>query len=129
MEINRREQEIHRLEILRIRIEDEDLLNFIMQCTQSGKISSSRGNILNRILQMKIPYFHKNAQKNLETIREIMKALIPAMKHRNKLIKEISGLENEINKTIYEFYELSNKEIDFIESTLPSGSFIVKLLS
>lgn len=129
MEINGRKQEIHGSEILRIRIEDEGLLNFIMQCVQSGKISSSRGNILNRILQMKLPYFHKNVQKNLETIREIMKALIPAMKRRNKLIKEISRLENEINKTIYEFYRLSKKEIDFIKSTLPSDSIMVKLLS
>ena len=129
MEIDGREQEIQGLEVLRIRIEDEDLLNFIMQGIQSRKISSSKGNILDRILQMKVPCFHRNEQKNLETIRETMKALIPAMKQRSKLIKEISTLEKQINKTIYEYYELGKKEIDFIESTLPTGSIIVRLLS
>ncbi|MEM5867758.1 MAG: N-6 DNA methylase [Candidatus Aenigmatarchaeota archaeon] len=125
---NGSEREVFDIEVLRIKIEDEHLRNFLCECIRSSKMRPSEGNILKKILEIKIPNFHRNREENLKIIKEIMESFIPAKHQSMKLIEEVSELENQINKTIYTLFGLNEKEIALIESTLPSGSIVAKLL-
>jgi len=129
MEVNGNEQEIEGLEILRIKLEDNDLLKFLAYSLSSAKVPSNKGNILNKILKIKIPYFDKRNEKNLFTIKDIMRELMPAINKHKQVITKIIEHENEINHVIYDFYKLSETEIDFIEKNSRPGSIIVNLLT
>ncbi len=125
---NSSEREVFDMEILRIKIEDDHLRNFLCECIRSSKMRPLESNILKKILEIKIPNFHRNREENLKIIKEIMESFIPAKHQSMKLIEEVSELENQINKAIYTLFGLNEKEIAFIESTLPSGSIVAKLL-
>lgn len=122
------EEETQGLEVLQLRIQDEDLRHFIIQCIQSISISPAKGNILKKLLQLRLPHFSRDDKKDLETMREIMRAFTPLIQLRSKTQNEISKLEEEINKTIYQLYGLSKHEIEFMESTLPSGSIVIDMI-
>lgn len=122
------EQEVSDLEVLRIKIEDEHLRNFLCECIRSSKVRPSEGNTLKKILGIKIPQFHRNREEDLKIIRDIMESFIPAKRQRIKLLKEISEVENNINRTIYTLFNLNEEEITFVESTLPPGSITANLL-
>ena len=125
---NGSKREVFDTEILRIKVEDYYLRNFLCECISSSKIRPSEGNILKKILEIKIPNFHKNREENLKVIKEIMESFILAKRQSIKLIEEVSQSENQINKMIYALFGLDEEEIAFIESTLPSGSIVAKLL-
>jgi len=128
IEIGGQEEKAQELEVMQLKIEDEDLRHFIIQCVQSSDISPTKGNILKKILQLRLPRFSRDDKIDLETIREIMKTFTPLIERCNHTKKEISRLEEEINRVIYHLYGLSKHEIEFIESTLPSGSIIIDML-
>jgi len=122
------QKEAQDLEVLRLKIEDEELRHFIIQYIQFSDIPQAKGNVLKKILQLRLPCFSKDDKTNLETIREITKAFTPVIERRDNIKKEISKLEEEINRMIYQLYGLSKHEIEFIESTLPPGSIIIDML-
>jgi len=128
IETGGQKEDAQELEVLQLKIEDEDLRHFIIQCVQSSDLFPTKGNILKKILQLRLPRFSRDDKIDLETITEIMKAFIPLIEQHNHTKKEICKLEEEINKTIYQLYGLSKHEIEFIESTLPSGSIIIDML-
>jgi type I restriction-modification system DNA methylase subunit len=128
LEVGNLEEEANELEVLRLKIKDEDLRQFILYCVQSGEISQSKSNVLKRILQVKLPHFSKDDKTDLKTIREIMKTFTPFTERRNHIKEEILTLENEINKKIYALYGLTEHEIAFIESTLSPGSVVIDML-
>jgi type I restriction-modification system DNA methylase subunit len=128
LETGNREEEANDLEVLRLKINDADLRQFILQCAQSSEIFQSKGNVLKRILQLKLPHFSKDDKTDLKTIKEIMESFTPFTQRRNQIKEEILTVENEINKKIYALYGLTDHEIAFIESTLSPGSVVIDML-
>lgn len=122
------EQDVSELEVLRIKIEDEHLRNFLGECIRSSKVRPSESNILKKILEVKIPQFHRNREENLKIIRDIIKSFLPARIQRIKLLEEISEVENNVNRTIYTLFNLNEEEITFVESTMPTESVTANLL-
>jgi len=57
-----------------------------------------------------------------------MKNFLEKLKRQKILEQEIKILEDKINSEIYTFYDLSDEEIQHIESNFGPGSVIIDLL-
>lgn len=79
-------------------------------------------------MQLTIPRFNKDEEKNSKVIKEIMQEYQKTSSKCAQLEKEISDIETTINQQIYKFYDLSEDEIKFIESSSETGSTILRLL-
>jgi len=115
-------------DVLKLKINDNALRGFIAQSILSSKRHFGKGNILGKLLQLSIPRFNKDEEKNSRVIREIMKEYQKTLNKCAQLEEEISGLETAINQKILAFYDLSEDEIKFIESSSETGSTILRLL-
>jgi len=122
-------EEFQGVTVLRLKIDDKALRNFIIQSILSGKKRLGTGNILGKILGIQIPCFNRNEQKNHKTIRDIMKDYMLILERSRILRKEIAQVEEELNQRIYVFYSLGPDEINLIESSTNPGSVILSLLS
>jgi len=116
------------VEALKLKIGNEALGGFIAQSVLNSKKHLAKGNILERLLQCSIPRFSKDEQKNLQVIKEIMNEYQKESSKRAQLDREISDLEIAINQKIYQFYDLGEDEIEFIESSFGKESVILKML-
>jgi type I restriction-modification system DNA methylase subunit len=116
------------VEVLKLKIGDEALAGFIAQSVLNSKKHLAKGNILEKLLQFPIPRFSKDEQKNLQVIKEIMNEYQKESSKRAQLDREISDLEIAINQKIYQFYDLGEDEIEFIESSFGKESVILKML-
>jgi len=122
------EKEYSGVEVLKLKIDNKALRRFITQSILSSKKRLGKGNILGKLLQLPIPRFSKDEEKNLQVIKEIMQDYEEISNKRYQLEREISDLETSINQKIYKFYSLNEDEIKFIESSLEPGSTILRLL-
>lgn len=122
------EKEHSGIDVLKLKIDNEALRGFIAQSILSHKKHLGKGNILGKLLQLPVPRFDRDEEKNLQVITEIIKAYQEISSKRVQLEKEISNLEIAINQKIYKFYDLSESEIKFIESYLEPSSTILRLL-
>jgi len=116
------------VEVLKLNIGNAALAGFIAQSVLNRKKHLAKGNILERLLQFTIPRFSKDEQKNLQVIKEIMSEYRKVSSKHAQLEREISDLENAINQKIYQFYDLSEDEIEFIESSFGKESVALKML-
>lgn len=116
------------VDVLKLRIDNDALRGLIAQSIRIKKKHLGKGNILEKLLQLPIPCFNRDEEKNLQVIKEIMREYQKISNKRVQLEKEISDLETTINQKIYKFYDLSEDEIKFIESTLEPGSTALRLL-
>jgi len=121
-------EEFEDITALRLRIDDKELRNFLIQAIMSGKKRLGTGNILGKILGIRIPCFNRDSQKDLDTIRNIMKDYMPILERSKLLREEIGQAEKELNQRIYAYYSLKQDEIDLIESSTCKGSIILSLL-
>jgi len=116
------------VDVLRLKIENETLRGFIAQSILSSKKHIGKGNILGKLLQLPVPCFNKNEEKNLQVIKEIMQEYQKISSKCVEMGKEILDLETAINQKIYRLYRLSEDEIRFIELSLEPGSTLLRLL-
>jgi len=114
--------------VLKLKIDNEALRGFIAQSILSNKRHIGKGNILGKMLQLRISRFNKDEEKNLQVIKEIIQEYQKISSKRVQLEKEISDIETAVNQKIYRFYDLSEDEIKFIESSLETGSTMLRLL-
>lgn len=121
-------EEFQDIAVLRLKIDDQALRNFLIQAIISGKKRLGTGNILGKILGIRIPCFNRDAQKDLDTIRDIMKDYMPILERSKFLREEIAQAENELNQRIYAYYSLKQDEIELIESSTCKDSIILSLL-
>ena len=126
--VGKNKEEFQDITVLRLKIDDEALRNFLIQAIVSKKKRLGAGNILGKILGIRIPCFNRDEQKDLQTIRDVMKDYMPILERSKLLSKEIAGIENELNQRIYAYYSLEPDEIDLIESSTNPGSVILSLL-
>jgi len=122
------EKEYSEVDVLKLKIDNDALRGFIAQCILSHKKHFGKGNILGKLLQLPIPHFNKDEEKNFQVIKEIMQEYQKTSGKRAQLEKEISNLEMAVNQKVYKFYDLSEDEIKFIEASSETGSTILRLL-
>jgi len=116
------------VDVLKLKIENETLRGFIAQSIQSSKKHLGKGNIFGKLLQLPVPCFNKNEEKNLQVIKEIMQEYQKMSSKCVKMGKEMSDLETAMNQKIYRLYRFSEDEIRFIELSLEPGSTLIRLL-
>jgi len=122
------DKEHSEIDVLKLKIDNDALRGFIAHSILSHKKHLGKGNLLAKLLQLPIPCFDRNEEKNLQVITEIIKAYQEILSKRIQLEKEISDLEMTINRKIYRFYDLGEDEIKFIESSTEHGSTTFRLL-
>ena len=113
-----RKQEFNNVEVLRCRFEDKLLRKFLFYIIKNYKKPLGTGNLLYKILTLKIPCFDKNSEKNKQIIDEITKMYLEAIKERKRLKEEIQESDNLIDKKVYELYKITPEEISLIENSL-----------
>lgn len=120
--------EYNDIDIFKFKIEDNFLRKFIKFSVLNYKKKFSKGNILDRLLKIPVPFFDKNEEKNNKIIQEVMNPYLKIMENHYKLEEDIFNIENSIDQKIYELYKLDNEEIEYIEFAFGSESKILHLL-
>ena len=126
--VGENKEEFRDITVLRLKIDDKALRNFLIQVILSGKKQLGTGNILGKILGIRIPCFNRDEKKDLQTIRDVMKDYMPILERSKLLRREIARVENDLNQRIYTYYSLKPDEIDLIESSTSPGSVVLSLL-
>ena len=88
-----------------------------------------KGNILENLLKIPIPFFDKNQDNNHNTIKAIMQSYITISEKQNELKRKIKDIEKSIDQAIYKFFNLTSEEIDSIEFSFGPESKIIQLLN
>jgi hypothetical protein len=116
------------IDVLKLRIDNEILREFVAQSLLSSRKNLGKGNILAKLLGLPIPRFSKNEERNFQIITEMMRDYQKILGRVVQLKDEISNLEMSIDRRIYDLYNLDENEIGFIESSLGRDSVILRLL-
>jgi hypothetical protein len=102
--------------IVRCKFADPLLRKFLLFSVNNYKKAIGTGNLLDKILSIRLPIFSQNSQKNLKLIHQMMSRFVEALNHRETLEKTINETENKINSSVYRVYNLSPQEITLVES-------------
>ncbi len=99
------------------RFEDEKLRKFlyysIKEYITPGKLG--KGNIYERILRIRVPRFGEHGEENRKVIDDLMGTYLVEVEKREQLEREIEKTDREIDRQVYELYELSEEEIRVVE--------------
>jgi len=118
---------IEKREILRLRIQDREVRQFLCTAINWAEKRRSSGNILSVVLKTAIPRFSERLTENLEIMRKLSREYSAAIEKYEHLATEIEELERQINETIYSFYGLDAKEINSIEDMFGGESIVLSL--
>jgi len=83
---------------------DRFLRKFLFHCINNYKRSLGTGNLLYKILTIRILVFSKNPDENKRAIHKIMSAYLKSTEDQTQLEKEIQATDNLINDKVYELY-------------------------
>jgi Type I restriction-modification system methyltransferase subunit len=101
----------------RCRFEDEKLRKFlyysIKEYITPGKLG--KGNIYERILRIKVPRFGEHEEENRKVIDNLIGTYLVEVEKRERLEQEIEKTDREIDRRVYELYNLSDEEIRVVE--------------
>lgn len=95
------------VDVLKLKIDNEVLREFTAQSILSNRKRLGKGNILKKLLELPIPHFDKDEEKNLEIIKEIMLEYQKISSRRTQLEKEILSLERTINQKKFTNFMIS----------------------
>ncbi|KKM95992.1 hypothetical protein LCGC14_1182580, partial [marine sediment metagenome] len=125
---DKRKEKFNDIIALKINLIDKSLRSFLNHSITTAKIKNKKGFILRNLLKIPIPLFEKNDGENSTIIKELMNNFLESLKKQIILKQKIKSLEDQINSKVYGFYNLSDEEIQHIESNFGSDSVILKLL-
>ncbi|MDI6639701.1 MAG: hypothetical protein QMD78_02640 [Methanocellales archaeon] len=114
---NENKELVEDFDVLKCRFENTNFQKFIKHCILNYGKSISKGNLLDRILNIdNIPIFdNKSDVKNQQIIDEIMDSFLPALERKKELEREIEETDRTIDEMVYELYGLNEEEIKIIE--------------
>ncbi len=101
---------------LRLRIPDNSMRKFILHSlkdTAPGKLGS--GNILEQLQKLKIPRLVTNGEGNRCAIEELMAPFLAEVAKKEALEREITEIDDAIDKKVYALYGLTAEELKIIE--------------
>ena len=113
--VTKRKEE-REVEVLKCEFKDEGLKKFLLNTINNYKNTLGTGNLLYKILSIKIPCFDRNHDKNKLIIDKMMKEYLMAVEKREQLENEIENTDDLINKEVYKSYGLDEKEIRLVDN-------------
>lgn len=111
-------REFSNVEVLKCRFEDELLRKFLFYTIKNYKKSLGTGNLLYKILNIEIPCFDKDPDRNKQIIDKIMKEYLKAVEEKGQLESEIRETDDQIDIKVYELYGLTQEEISIVEGSI-----------
>lgn len=109
-------------EMLRCKFQDRPIRIFLLNEINARNPSKRGRRLLDNILMMRIPAFHRTRTKNEQLIREQMEPYLRDYDAHQAWEKEWMTLDDNLNRKIYAIYGLSEEEIRHIEeNSRPTG--------
>lgn len=109
-------------EILRCKFEDREIRTFLLNEINSRGPPNRGNRLLDKILSVKLPSFHKSADRNKELIIAQLKLFLRDIDSHSAWKDEYRSLDDRLNKWVYQIYELDEEEIRHVEkNSKPSG--------
>lgn len=103
--------------ILKCRFEDEFLRKFLLHTIINNRKRIGTGNLSSKILTISVPRFNKKQDKNREVMKTIMEDYLDEIHKKGQLEQEINKIDQEIDREVYQLYDLSKEDIFLIENT------------
>jgi hypothetical protein len=119
--------EVREQEVLHIRLEDQDVRQFLCTAINWTERRALTGNILSVVLKTPIPRFSVHSSANLDVMRKINREYMAALAKYRRKASEIETLERQIDYALYKSYELDSNEIGLIEDMVGTGSTVLNL--
>lgn len=110
-------------EILRMVVNDCLYRQFLAESINVASFSKSKGNLLEKVLDITIPTFETNATDNLEVTRRFMKEYMKDVASLRKVTEDIQDTMSEIDQTIYNLIGLSDAEASIVEEQVGDGIY------
>jgi len=120
------DQKQHRIingyEVLRCKIKDREIRTFLLNEINSRGPPNRGKRLFDKILSAKLPYFHKDANRDKELIIAQLRPFLNDVESHNAWKSEYRSLDDRLNKLIYQIYELDEEEVKHVEeNSRPSG--------
>jgi len=112
--------------VIKCRIIDEAIRKYILFYINHNWKSLGTGNLLSKILNESIPLFNTKKSSNLEIMRKISKEYMKALEKGNELDTQLYNINSNLDKKIYDLYEINDKECKLIESITPEPALILE---
>jgi len=120
------EQATHRIvtghEILRCQLQDRVVRTFLQREIRSRGANEKGKRLLDKILMVKIPVFHKIPARNENLIKTQLQPFLKDLDAHENWESEFRELDAKLNGKIYRIYGLSNEEVAHVEAnSRPTG--------
>jgi type I restriction-modification system DNA methylase subunit len=109
-------------EILRCKFRDREIRSFLLTEINSRKAPNRGKRLLDKILSVRLPSFHKDADRNKELITSQLKPFLKDADSHIAWKNEYRSLDDRLNKRVYQIYGLDEEEARHVEeNSKPSG--------
>ena len=109
-------------EVLKCRFQDRSIRTFLLNEINTRGPSSSGKRLLDKILMVKIPAFHRTRSQDEQLIRKQLKPYLRDYDAHKAWEKNYAVLDEKMNRKIYSIYGLSKEEVNHIEeNSRPTG--------
>ena len=109
-------------EVLRCRFKDRSIRSFLLNEINARSPSNRGKRLLDRILFMRIPVFHKTLAQDEQLIRKQLEPYLWDCDAHEKWEKEYTELDDKLNRKVYSIYGLSEEEVKYVEeNSRPTG--------
>jgi len=111
-----REKNKKTIDVLKFNLHNETLSKFIEIWINLLVKNLGSGNIYEKILDLHIPRYDKDVDKNTEKIKKMLEPYQNAVNQKSELYAEIIEINSKIDNEIYKIFDLTDEEIKLIES-------------
>lgn len=123
------DQQKHRIitgyNVLRCEFRDRAIRTFLREEISSKGAANHGNRLLDKILSIKIPSFHKLPHRDKELIRTQLNPFLRDFDAHAKWEEAYTDLDNMLNNRIYKIYGLSEEEINHVEDNSKSSGWHV----
>jgi type I restriction-modification system DNA methylase subunit len=127
--VNYLDQTQHRIvidyEVLRCQFQDRAIRKFLQYEINSRGPNNRGRRLLDKILMIKIPAFHKTPAQDEQLIRAQLEPFLDDYDSHQTWENEFRELDNRLNKKVYEIYGLDEEEIRHVEDNSRSTGWHV----
>lgn len=115
-------------EVLRCEFQDPSVRNFLLNEINARGPGNRGRRLLDKILLLKIPVFHRTLAQDIQLIRKQLKPYLRDYDAHQAWEKEYMALDQKLNRNVYSTYRLREEEIEYVEeNSRPTGWHITKL--
>jgi type I restriction-modification system DNA methylase subunit len=109
-------------EVLRCRFQDRSIRTFLLNEINARSPSNRGRRLLDTVLMMKIPAFHRTRNQDEQLIRKQLEPYLKDCDAHQAWEKEYMALDEKLNRNVYAIYGLNEEEIKHVEeNSRPTG--------